>query len=79
MKESYTREEVLFMLSEMQRGLYSREQVVKICSKAITRSIYDVIATFESHERDHIPVDWLRDYADDVGINFSKEHFEDER
>ena len=77
MKETYTRDEVLQMLTEMQRGLYSREQLVKICSKSITRSIYDVIATFEAYKRDHIPVDWLRDYADDVGINFSREHFDD--
>jgi len=45
-----------------------RDEVVK----AITRVIYDCIATHEAHGLDHIMVGWLRDYCDDIAVNFPK-------
>jgi hypothetical protein len=50
----------------------TEDEIWKFVTKSITRTIYDVIATYEAHKSSFIPVAWLRDYADDIAVNFPR-------
>ena len=52
--------------------LYNEDEVWELVTKAITRLMYDMIATYEAHGKDTIPVDWIRDYTDDIAVNFPR-------
>jgi hypothetical protein len=41
-------------------------------TRSVTRCFHDVIATHEAHDSQFVPVPWLRDYADDLAINFPR-------
>ena len=41
--------------------LYTEDQVWKFVTEAITRVLYDAIATHEAHGEHSIEVGWLRD------------------
>jgi len=56
--------------------LYDENTVWELVTKAITRVLYDAIATHEAHGLNYIPVDWLRDYCDDIAINFPRQNIE---
>lgn len=51
---------------------FTEDQVWNLVTKAITRTLYDVIATHEAHEADAIEVEWLRDYADMMAVAFPR-------
>jgi len=40
--------------------------------KAITRTLYDAIASHEAHGEQVIEVGWLRDYADMIAVSFPR-------
>ena len=52
--------------------LYTEDQVWQFVTKAITRTLYDAIATHEAHGEHTIEVDWLRDYTDNIAITFPR-------
>ena len=52
--------------------LYTEDQVWKFVTQAITRVLYDAIATHESHGEHSIEVGWLRDYTDNIAITFPR-------
>ena len=52
--------------------LYTEDQVWQFVTKAITRVLYDAIATHEAHGEHTIEVDWLRDYTDNIAITFPR-------
>jgi hypothetical protein len=52
--------------------LYTEDQVWKFVTQAITRTLYDAIATHEAHGEHSIEVDWLRDYTDNIAITFPR-------
>jgi len=41
-------------------------------ARAIVRAIQVAIETHEKHGEEYIHVDWLRDYADDIAVQFPK-------
>ena len=53
-------------------NLYTEDQVWELVTKAITRTLYDCIASHEAHGQVMIEVDWLRDYADMIAITFPR-------
>jgi hypothetical protein len=52
--------------------LFTEDEVWKLVTKAITRTLYDCIATHEVHKQDVIEVEWLRDYADMIAVSFPR-------
>lgn len=52
--------------------LFTEDQVWKLVTKAISRTLYDVIATHEAHGENVIEVEWLRDYTDMIAITFPR-------
>jgi hypothetical protein len=52
--------------------LYTEDQVWQFVTKAITRTLYDAIATHEAHGEHSIEVGWLRDYTDNIAITFPR-------
>jgi len=54
----------------------SEDNVWEFTTKSILRCFYDVIATYEAHNEDMIPIDWLRDYVDNIAITFPRIHAE---
>ena len=52
--------------------LYTEDQVWEFVTKAITRTLYDAIATHEAHGENTIEVGWLRDYTDNIAITFPR-------
>jgi hypothetical protein len=52
--------------------LYTEDQVWQFVTKAITRVLYDAIATHEAHGEHTIEVDWLRDYTDNIAVTFPR-------
>lgn len=56
---------------------FTEDEVWEFCTKSITRVLYDIIATHEVFDEQFIPVDWLRDYADDLAIQFPRIKKED--
>ena len=52
--------------------LYTEDQVWQFVTKAITRTLYDAIATHEAHGENTIEVGWLRDYTDNIAITFPR-------
>ena len=50
----------------------TENNVWEFTTKSILRCFYDVIATYEAHHEDHIPIDWLRDYVDNIAITFPR-------
>lgn len=52
--------------------MFSETEVWKLITKAITRTLYDAIATHEAHKQDVIEVEWLRDYADMIAVSFPR-------
>ena len=52
--------------------LYTEDQVWKFVTQAITRVLYDAIATHEAHGEHSIEVGWLRDYTDNIAVTFPR-------
>lgn len=52
--------------------LYNEDEVWKLVTKAITRMMYDMIATYEARGLNEIPIGWIRDYTDDIAVNFPR-------
>ena len=52
--------------------LYTEDQVWKFEAQAITRTLYDAIATHEAHGEHSIEVGWLRDYTDNIAVTFPR-------
>jgi len=52
--------------------LYTEDECWSMVTRAIVRMMYDMIATHEAHGKKEIPVDWIRDYTDDIAINFPR-------
>jgi hypothetical protein len=52
--------------------LYTEDEVWTHVTRAITRMMYDCIATHEAHGKTVIEVEWLRDYTDDIAVNFPR-------
>ena len=52
--------------------LYTEDQVWQFVTKAITRTLYDAIATHEAHGENTIEVGWLRDYTDNIAVTFPR-------
>ena len=52
--------------------LFTEDQVWKLVTQAITRTLYDCIASHEAHGQNMIEVDWLRDYADMIAVTFPR-------
>ncbi len=50
----------------------NESNVWEFTTKSILRCFYDVIATYEAHNESLIPVDWLRDYVDNIAITFPR-------
>lgn len=50
----------------------TEDDIWKFVTRSIARCFHDVIATHEAHESQFVPVPWLRDYADDLAINFPR-------
>jgi hypothetical protein len=57
---------------DREEKLYTEDQVWKFVTKAITRTLYDAIATHEAHGQHTIEVDWLRDYTDNIAVTFPR-------
>ena len=55
----------------------SENDIWKFVTKSISRVLYDAVATHEAFDSSYIPVAWLRDYADDISINFPRIRPED--
>ena len=54
------------------KKLFDEDEVWKLVTKAITRTLYDAIATHEAHGEQVIEVGWLRDYADMIAVSFPR-------
>jgi len=52
--------------------LFTEDEVWSLVTKAITRTLYDCIATHEAHQQEVIEVEWLRDYADMIAVTFPR-------
>ena len=52
--------------------LYTEDEVWEFVTKAITRTLYDAIATHEAHGENSIEVGWLRDYTDNIAVTFPR-------
>ena len=50
----------------------TEDQLYKFVTRSIARCFHDVIATHEAHESEFVPIPWLRDYADDLAMNFPR-------
>jgi len=50
----------------------TEEELRKYVIKAIGRTFHRIIDTFESHHEDTIPIEWIRDYIDDVIETFPR-------
>ena len=51
---------------------FPEDEVWKLVTKAITRTLYDAIASHEAHGEQVIEVGWLRDYADMIAVSFPR-------
>jgi hypothetical protein len=60
------------MSHDRDQKLYTEDQVWKFVTQAITRVLYDAIATHESHGEHSIEVGWLRDYTDNIAVTFPR-------
>ena len=52
--------------------VFTEDEVWKVVTKAITRTLYDAIASHEAHGEQVIEVGWLRDYADMIAVSFPR-------
>ena len=52
--------------------LFNEDEVWHIVTRAITRTLYDAIATHEAHKQDVIEIEWLRDYTDMIAVSFPR-------
>jgi len=50
----------------------TEEDLWLFVTRSITRTLQDIISTHEAHGSEFVPVPWLRDYADDLAINFPR-------
>ena len=51
---------------------FDEDEVWNLITKAITRIMYDAIATHEAHGQSVIEVGWLRDYTDMIAVSFPR-------
>jgi|TARA_R110002051_G_C8722507_1_gene496887 hypothetical protein len=51
---------------------FTEDEVWNLITKAITRIMYDAIATHEAHGQNVIEVGWLRDYTDMIAVSFPR-------
>ena len=51
---------------------FTEDEVWKLVTKAITRTLYDAIASHEAHGEKSIEIDWLRDYTDMIAVSFPR-------
>ena len=51
---------------------FTEDEVWKLVTKAITRTLYNAIASHEAHGEQVIEVGWLRDYADMIAVSFPR-------
>jgi len=64
----YTME--ICMTGENERIELSEEELRKFVVRAIGRVFHNIIDTFETHDIDKIPIDWMRDYIDNIVETF---------
>ena len=54
------------------KKLFDENEVWKLVTKAITRTLYDAISTHEAHGQNVIEIEWLRDYTDMIAMTFPR-------